>query len=70
MWGFTGSDVFGSIREVLEDAHVLAEALEALLVLIPKEESPTNIRRFRPISLCDVVIKLAMKMVVNRLEEI
>lgn len=41
------------------------EATEALLVLIPKEEKPTSIRGFRPISICNMNIKFVIKAIVN-----
>lgn len=40
----------------------------ALLVLIPKKVEPMTIREFRPISLCNVSIKLVTKLILNRLK--
>jgi hypothetical protein len=38
------------------------------VVVIPKEESPTNLRQFHPISSCNVVYKLITKALVNILQ--
>jgi len=35
---------------------------------MPKEESPTNLRQFHPISSCNVVYKLITNVLVNRLQ--
>lgn len=45
------------------------EVVEALLVLISEEEMPSTIRGFRPLSPCNVSVKVISKMIVNRLEE-
>lgn len=42
--------------------------MEAFLVVIPKEEHPTSMQTFRPLSLCNVPIKFVSKMVVHWLK--
>lgn len=42
--------------------------VEALLVMVPKEARPSSIRNFRPISLCNVRMKLVSKIIANRLK--
>lgn len=46
------------------------EATEALLLLIPMEEKPSSIKGFRPISVCNVCVKVLSKMIVNHLKEV
>lgn len=53
---------------VLEKGIIRVDAIEALLVVIPKEPNPVSMRGFRPLSLCNVPIKVVSKMVVNGLK--
>lgn len=57
-------------QAILEGEVIPEEESEALLILIPKDSHPSAIRSFRPISLCNVSMKLISKMVVKRLKEV
>ena len=52
---------FGFAPPKFNDTHV---------ALIPKNNDPKNIYDNHPISLCNVIFKLASKMIVNRLKKI
>ncbi|KAL4348543.1 hypothetical protein GQ457_17G007650 [Hibiscus cannabinus] len=49
-------------------AKSLADVNQTVIVLIPKIDSPTLMKHFRPISLCTVVYKTCSKVLVNRMK--
>lgn len=54
------------VQEAFEKGEVDAQMLETLVVLIPKLDSPSTVKEFRPISLCNVIYKLITKVIVSR----
>lgn len=68
-WQVTGKALHSFVRGILEEEAIPARSMEATIVLIPKDEHPTSIRGFRPLSLCNVPTKLVSKVIVDRLKE-
>lgn len=69
-WNLTGKAVHSFVQGIPEGGEIPPNVNEALLVLIPKEQKATSIKNFRPISPCNVSIKLVNKMIVNRLKHV
>jgi hypothetical protein len=65
-----GAEVTSSVLRILRGDDSLEEINDAFIVLIPKVASPTELGQFRPISLCNVIYKIASKVLANRLEKI
>lgn len=54
----------------MEGKEIREEEAEAMLVLIPKEAHPTTMRGFRPLSLCNMTLKVVSKIIFNRLKSV
>ncbi|GMI87106.1 hypothetical protein HRI_002379900 [Hibiscus trionum] len=67
-WSTVGESVFRFVSDFFEHGHLLDDANQTLLVLIPKVQNPTKISQYRPISLCIVLYKVITKILVNRLK--
>ncbi|XP_062028333.1 uncharacterized protein LOC133744209 [Rosa rugosa] len=67
-WNVVSMDVCNAIRNFLEKGELWPEANYTFLCLIPKTKSPKVAAHFRPIALCNVICRIASKVVANRLK--
>ncbi|KAL0402425.1 UNVERIFIED_CONTAM: hypothetical protein Slati_4272400 [Sesamum latifolium] len=69
-WAIVRADVIACVLNLL-NSHVMPQNLNATqIVLIPKCKHPEFLSQFRPISLCNVVYKIASKTITNRMKPI
>ncbi|XP_012847426.1 PREDICTED: uncharacterized protein LOC105967373 [Erythranthe guttata] len=67
-WSVVGSDVSKWVLALLNRRELPRAGNYTHIVLIPKCDNPRNMTQFRPISLSNVVYKIASKAIVNRLK--
>ncbi|XP_058733791.1 uncharacterized protein LOC131605427 [Vicia villosa] len=67
-WNIVGSDVSNLVLDILNANKSPALINSTQIVLIPKCKRPSGPKDFRPISLCNVVMKLVTKVIANRLK--
>jgi hypothetical protein len=60
--------VTSAVLRVLKGEDDMREINQTFIVLIPKVASPKELWQFRTISLCNVIYKIASKVMANRLK--
>ncbi|GAU30590.1 hypothetical protein TSUD_392810 [Trifolium subterraneum] len=68
-WHLCGDEVFAATKEWLERGYFPSSLNETNICLIPKCDSPSSMKDYRPISLCNVLYKMVSKLLANRLKK-
>jgi hypothetical protein len=69
-WNLLKLHVCRAVKEFLAGSDIPEDFYDTILVLISKINNPSLLGQFRPISLCNVLYKIASKTVANRLKKI
>jgi len=67
-WDFLQADICTAVRDFLQGDAIPDGLCDTTIVLIPKISKPERLNNFRPISLCNVLYKIASKVLANRLK--
>ena len=67
-WTMLQDDICQAVRNFLEGGEIPYGLCDTTIVLIPKVSKPELLTNFRPISLCNVLYKIASKVLANRLK--
>lgn len=69
-WPLVGSKVVVAVQRMFLTGSVPAHLNESIICLIPKEQCLKHLSQFRPISLCNVLLKVVTKVLANRLKSV
>jgi hypothetical protein len=69
-WEFFKVEICNAVRSFLGGGEVPEGLCDSIIVLIPKVAKLKHLKNFRPISLCNVLYKIASKVLANRLKVI
>ncbi|XP_074265566.1 uncharacterized protein LOC141588006 [Silene latifolia] len=69
-WSIVKEDVINGALYTLNSGNVHKEFNKTFIVLIPKNDCPERVGDFRPISLCNVIMKVVTKCIANRLKAV
>ncbi|XP_074314392.1 uncharacterized protein LOC141649606 [Silene latifolia] len=67
-WSVVGHDFKEAVSEFFLHGHLPKAASSTFLVLIPKIDTPSSVRVFRPIACCTTYYKVVIKNLANRLK--
>lgn len=69
-WGIVGNDVYATLLSFLNSRNLLTKVNYTYITLIPKAKTPENMSQLQLSSLCNVLFKIASKVITNRLKPI
>ncbi|XP_030479170.1 uncharacterized protein LOC115696410 [Cannabis sativa] len=69
-WDTIGDLVSQAVISFLESGKILKEINSTMISLVPKVKCPNTVKYFRPIACCNVIYKIATKMLCSRLKSI
>ena len=67
-WELVKEETWAVVDESKRMGRVLKDFNSTFLTLIPKEQGADTPGKFRPISLCNVILKIITKVMANRLK--
>lgn len=67
-WNIIGQEISKLALNVLNNRRDPKDLNHTLITLIPKTKIPKKISHYRPISLCNIIMKLMTKVIANRLK--
>jgi hypothetical protein len=67
-WEFLKIEICSAVRSFLTGDPIPEGFCDSVVVLIPKTTNPQVLKNFRPISLCNILYKIASKVMANRLK--
>jgi hypothetical protein len=67
-WDLLQEAICQAVRSFLDGSPSPDGFCDSVIVLIPKITNPVELKNFRPISLCNVLYKIASKVLANRLK--
>lgn len=68
-WNVIGDSLVDFVQKVFCTGTVPKEANQSIICLIPKQEHPENISQFRLICLNNVIVKVVIKLIADRVKQ-
>jgi hypothetical protein len=69
-WDIIGNDILNYTLMILNQGFKPDQINDTFIFLIPKISNPSSPLEFRPISLCNVILKIVTKTIANRIKHI
>jgi 23S rRNA U2552 (ribose-2'-O)-methylase RlmE/FtsJ len=67
-WDVVKHDIYGVVEDSKHSASILKDLNSTMIALIPKENESRTLDHYRPIDLCNVVLKIISKVIANRMK--